>query len=85
MDAVEFVFVAVTICGVIMAFFGWSHQTLSARMDVLTIDMQARKTDDEVRILLNDKFEVYKFQLEHLSNQMHELDRKIDSMLLIPH
>ncbi len=88
MDNVAFVLVAVTICGIILTFFGWSHQSLSSRVDNLAIEMKTRKTDDEVRVLFDDKIEPHQVRLRGLSKQIDsiaaqytELDRKIDVII----
>lgn len=76
------------VCGILMALFGWSYNTLAKRVDKLALDVQARKTDADIRILINDKLEPFKIQLETLSKQLgmmerqyNDLDHKIDMIL----
>lgn len=89
MDFVGVAYMGFGIFAVILSCFGWSHSNLSKRLDKLSIDMQARKTDADIRVLLNDKIEPYKIQLQALGKQLdliahqyNELDKKLDTVLL---
>ncbi len=71
----------------IISLFGYSHANLSKRLDKLAIDMQARKTDADLRILLDDKIQPYKMevkwltqQIEVINRQYSDLDKKLDSI-----
>lgn len=76
------------IVGVVLGLFGWSHSNLSKRLDKLSMDLQERKTDADIRVLISDKMEPYKVELKSLSKQLDiishqyaELDKKLDSLL----
>lgn len=88
MDFVGLIYMGLGFCGVLLSLFGWSHNNLSKRLDKLAIDLQARKTDADIRVLINDKIEPYRVELKNLSKQLDiishqyaDLDRKIDSVI----
>lgn len=88
MDFIGVAYMGFGIFGVILGCFGWSHANLSKRLDKLSIDMQERKTDADIRVLISDKIEPYKIQLQGLGKQLDmiahqysELDKKLDSLI----
>lgn len=88
MDALSNIYMLVGIFGVVISLFGYSHANLSKRLDKLAIELQDRKTDADIRILISDKMEPYKVELKSLSKQLDiisrqyaELDKKLDTVL----
>lgn len=76
------------VISVLLSFFGWSHANLSKRIEKLSSDIQTRKTDADLRVLISDKLEPYRVelssitkQIDMISHQYQELDRKLDSIL----
>lgn len=88
MDFLQSLYTITGIMGCVLGIFAWSHNSLSNRLDKLALDLQERKTDADIRILINDKIEPYRVELKNLSKQLDlishqysELDRKLDSVL----
>lgn len=84
----ELVSIIIAVSSGLLGLFAWSHSSLSKRLDKLSIDLQERRTDADIRILIQDKIEPYKVELQNLSKQLdlishqyRELDKKLDSVL----
>lgn len=85
MDFSDITAVIIAISSGLMGLFAWSHSSLSKRLDKLAIDLQDRKTDADIRILIQDKMQPFslelKFlaqQIDHISRQYVDLDKKLD-------
>lgn len=88
MDTVSNIYMFVGVLVGIISLFGYSHSSLSKRLDKLAIDLQERKTDADIRVLIQDKIEPYRVELKNLSKQLdiishqyQELDRKLDTVI----
>ena len=88
MSPIEYVYMFAGVFSVFLSAFGYSHSALSKRIDKLSSDIQTRKTDADLRVLISDKLEPYRVemssitkQIDTISHQYQELDRKLDSIL----
>ena len=71
MDFSDITAVIIAISSGLMGLFAWSHSSLSKRLDKLAIDLQDRKTDADIRILIQDKMQPFSLELKFLAQQNH--------------
>lgn len=88
MNFAEVIYALAAASVALVGLFGWNYSTLSKRIDRLAVEVTARKTDADLRVLISDKLEPYSVRLDamskeilNISHQYSELDRKIDSII----
>lgn len=60
----------------IVGILGFSHSKLRSRMDKLEMKINTKPSEDEVRLVINDKLESHRVQYAALSKRIDEIYRQ---------